>query len=163
MNDPPRPGRPGRRGFALVLVLLQFTLAAYLVLGTRFGTPGLIDGGLAALGVSVAVWAWVTMGWTRLRVMPDPRHDAVLIDWGPYRWIRHPMYSGLLLFTLGLIVHDGGPRRWLLFGLLAAVLVAKATIEERILCESLPGYPGYRRRTGFFFPQIFGRPRRPDE
>lgn len=151
MND---PHRRNRRGLALILVLLQFTLAASLVLGTRLGIPGLIDGGLTALGASVAIWAWVTMGWTRLRVMPDPRHDAVLLDWGPYRWVRHPMYSGLLLFILGLIVHDARPWRWLVFGLLAGVLIAKATIEERILCGTLPGYPAYRRRTGFFLPRI---------
>jgi protein-S-isoprenylcysteine O-methyltransferase Ste14 len=72
------------------------------------------------------------------------RCDQTVIDTGPYRWVRHPSYSGLILTLLGL-----GPAlgNWAALAVLVVVptvgLVVRIRVEERALLEAL-GEP-YRR------------------
>ncbi len=138
-----------------VWVIAQFVLAAALVLSAdwRQLPPAVLA--LTLPGVAIAVWAWGTMGLRRLRVTPTPREDGPLLQHGPYRWIRHPMYSGLLLFTAPLLVSPADGWRaaaWL--GLLV-VLIAKAKEEERLLRARFPRYADYADRTARFLPGIF--------
>lgn len=138
---------PAGTVYAGLLVTLQFVLAAALVLTTETFPRGVVPWGLVAAGVGVAIWAWLTMGLRKIRVFPAPGRSMGLIDRGPYAWVRHPMYLGVLLFTAGLVAHD--PRGWRIVAWvgLMGVLVAKASYEERILVRELPGYEAYQRRT----------------
>jgi protein-S-isoprenylcysteine O-methyltransferase Ste14 len=85
-----------------------------------------------------------------------PRRDARLVTTGPYRWVRHPMYSAALILALAAssltangIVTVGGV---LMFGLLAA----RSGLEERRLIEKFgDNYRHYQRRTRRFIPWIF--------
>jgi protein-S-isoprenylcysteine O-methyltransferase Ste14 len=130
-------------------VVGQFALmAAILVLGA---VPPVwpdwlrITGVLVLLGgLAFAIWAGRTLG-TALTPYPLPSEEATLVERGPYRLVRHPIYVGGLLVFLG-------------YGLLASVLATaavallaglwhfKAGVEERHLAERFPGYVGYRRR-----------------
>src|SRR5690606_18597367 len=105
---------------------------------------------LIVVGSTLAVWAWLAMGLSRLRILPAPDRNATLVVCGPYAWICHPMYTGLMLFCGGLLLHD--PRVWrlLLYLGLVIVLMIKARYEEKLLARDLPGYADYRRRTGAF-------------
>ena len=102
---------------------------------------------VAALGFALAVWAAVTMG-PSLSPFPRPPRGAELVERGPYRVLRHPIYVGGALFFAGLS---------LVFSLyalgLTAVLalfwIAKARLEERHLAARFPEYEDYRRRTLF--------------
>ena len=135
-----------------LLVLAQFLLAAGLVLSARWWPPDALALTLAAPGAAIAVWAWVVMGLTRLRVMPSPREHAALITRGPYRWIRHPMYTGLLWLTAALLLAGFAWWRLGAWLALAAVLEVKAREEERLLAERFPEYRDYCRRTSRFLP-----------
>jgi len=144
-----------KKVIAPTLVGLQFTLAAVLVLTTRALPLGAVSLALVIVGTSVAVWAWLSMGLRRIRVMPQPGDDRRLVASGPYAKIRHPMYSGLALFSAGLVVADPRPWRIGLWVGLAAVLIAKGRIEERLLNRHLPAYADYRRRTWRFIPWLY--------
>lgn len=103
--------------------------------------------GLAALGLALVVWAGVTMGHS-LSPFPKPPRDAELVDRGPYRFLRHPIYVGGTLLSAGLSL------AFSVYGLaLTAVLaifwLAKARLEERHLLARFPAYAEYRRRTLF--------------
>src|SRR5690606_41024941 len=132
-------------------VVLQFGLAAVLVLSTPLPPSGIIVWMLLIGGSTLTVWAWLTMG-RHLRILPAPDQKATLVDRGPYAWIRHPMYTGLLVFCGGLLLHDPRPWRWLLYLTLVSVLMIKGRYEERLLVRDLPGYAEYRRHTGGFLP-----------
>ena len=102
---------------------------------------------VAALGVALAVWAGVTMGHS-LSPFPRPPRDAELVDRGPYRVLRHPIYVGGTLFFggLSLVFSVYG---LVLTAVLALFWLAKARLEERHLVARFPAYDDYRRRTLF--------------
>jgi protein-S-isoprenylcysteine O-methyltransferase Ste14 len=102
-------------------------------------------------GLAVAVWARVNMGrnWGMPMTLKD---DPELVTSGPYRLVRHPIYSGILLAVLGtaLAVNLG----WLiLLVLLAAYFLRAARVEERLMVDQFPAvYPAYRDRTKMLVP-----------
>jgi protein-S-isoprenylcysteine O-methyltransferase Ste14 len=102
---------------------------------------------VAAAGLGLAVWAGRTMG-RSLSPFPRPPRDAELVDRGPFRWLRHPIYVGGVLFFAGisLVFSVYG---LVLTAVLATFWIAKARLEERHLVERFPEYAAYRRRTWF--------------
>jgi protein-S-isoprenylcysteine O-methyltransferase Ste14 len=84
-----------------------------------------------------------------------PRRNATLVLTGPYRWIRHPMYSATLimivawtLLTANLVVATGG------IGVFA-LMAARSRTEERRLVEKFgEAYRAYQSRTGRFLPRL---------
>lgn len=77
-----------------------------------------------------------------------------LKDRGPYRFVRHPVYVGTLLVTLGVSL---GRRSWAnagLWVLFVAVQATRAVLEERKLVRATPGYAEYRVRTWMFVPFV---------
>jgi protein-S-isoprenylcysteine O-methyltransferase Ste14 len=106
---------------------------------------------LFACGIALAVWARLHLG--RNWGMPmSQRAEPELVTSGPYRFVRHPIYSGLLTAMLGTALVDN------LLGLIVvAVLVAYfyycGTVEERNLAATFPrAYPEYRSRTKMLIP-----------
>ena len=75
--------------------------------------------------------------------------DQRVVSTGPYAWVRHPMYAGALLMLLGMPLALGS--WWGLLALLAMLpaLIWRAFDEEKLLTESLPGYPEYRQKVRF--------------
>lgn len=100
---------------------------------------------VAAVGLGLTVWAGVTMG-SSLSPFPRPPRDAELVDRGPYRVLRHPIYVGGVLFFAGLSLVFSA-HALALTALLAFFWVAKARLEERHLAERFPEYGDYKRRT----------------
>jgi protein-S-isoprenylcysteine O-methyltransferase Ste14 len=103
--------------------------------------------GLAAAGLGLAVWAGWTMGHS-LSPFPRPPRDAELVDRGPFRYLRHPIYVGGVLFFAGISLVFS-VYALALTAVLAAFWIAKARLEERHLVERFPDYAEYRRRTWF--------------
>jgi protein-S-isoprenylcysteine O-methyltransferase Ste14 len=108
---------------------------------TRFGFL------VAAFGLGLGIWAGRTMG-RSLSPFPRPPRDAELVGRGPYRYLRHPIYAGGVLFFggLSLVFSVWGLA---LTAVLAAFWIAKARLEERHLVSRFPEYADYRRRTLF--------------
>jgi protein-S-isoprenylcysteine O-methyltransferase Ste14 len=109
---------------------------------------------LTALGLLFSFWPRFALGsnWSGA-VTIKAGHE--LIRRGPYRRIRHPIYTGLLAAFLGTALIQG-----LLSGLLAFVLVAagiyrKALREERFLAQEFgAGFAEHRKHTGMFLPRL---------
>jgi protein-S-isoprenylcysteine O-methyltransferase Ste14 len=72
-----------------------------------------------------------------------------LVDTGPYAVVRHPMYSGALLFLFGTPVALGSAWGLVCSPILLAAIIARLIDEERLLTRELPGYPEYRGRVRF--------------
>ncbi len=94
-----------------VLVGVQFLCLIYLAATGPWvasGVPLVIEMAGGLLGI----WATFAMRWSRVRVTPTPRHDVELVQRGPYRWVRHPMYVAVLLVALALVLNAPSAGRW---------------------------------------------------
>ncbi len=108
---------------------------------------------LAALGL--AFWALFSVGIGNINVVPDVRPDGQLVQHGPYRFIRHPMYASLLLGSLALVLDTSLWWRWLVWGVLLVDLLVKLTYEERLLAAHFPDYVGYQRASKRLVPFVW--------
>ena len=84
----------------------------------------------------------------------EPHPDGHLVQDGPYRFVRHPMYGSVLLLAAGAAMWLGSVMGWALFLALLAVLMAKARMEERWLEQRYPQYAEYRLRTYCLVPLV---------
>lgn len=109
---------------------------------------------LFAFGLGFAIWARVHIGrnWgTPMTQKVDPE----LVTSGPYHLVRHPIYSGILVATIGTAVALSW--LWLVAAVVAGIyFIYSATVEERYLTEQFPdAYPAYKGSTKMLVPFIF--------
>ena len=135
---------------ALVAVLTPFAFP--LLRGTPPGTAQQWAGdALLAAGTAWSVWSLRSLG-RNVSVIAQARG---LVDSGPYRWVRHPLYTGEIASSLGLAVTAGSLAAlavWLGFCFLQAY---RGLREEELLAEALPAYRGYQARTAALLPGLF--------
>jgi protein-S-isoprenylcysteine O-methyltransferase Ste14 len=109
---------------------------------------------LTAAGVAISFWARVHLGanWSGTVTLKE---DHELIRTGPYRTIRHPIYTGILLSLFGTIVAMGEIRGLLAFAIVWLSFYIKARREESFLSmEFGPRFTEHQQHTGMFFPHV---------
>lgn len=138
-----------------LLVAAQFlSLAGIAVLGP-LPEAGSMAAASLAMAIGLGTWSIVTVGRRSFRVLPEPKTDGQLVTSGPYRWVRHPMYTSLLIAATGLVIDAPTAPRVVSAVVLTAVLAAKVRREERLLDAKYGGYAAYRARTRRIVPWVF--------
>jgi protein-S-isoprenylcysteine O-methyltransferase Ste14 len=148
--------------YVLPLVVAFYLLsrpeAHYGWLGARFvpasDAAGWVGVLLTAAGVAIAFWARWHLGsnWSGVVTLKEG-HE--LIRSGPYRTIRHPIYTGILLALLGTAVAVGEVRGLLALAIAWLSFYIKARREESFLTQEFgPGFAEHRRHTGMFLPHF---------
>ena len=115
---------------------------------------------LVCCGLALAVWARAHLGryWSD-KVMLQLDHR--LVETGPYAYVRHPIYSGVLLAVFGTALAQDQWRGALAFLLLLINYSIKAKREERVLAEQFrPAFDHYMSHSGFLLPRFRSRPGR---
>jgi len=141
---------PGLVVIAGVVLLRVFHTGTLAVHSPILQAVGLI---LFASGLGLAVWARIYLGQNWGMPMTQ-RAEPELVTSGPYRFVRHPIYSGLLLALLGTALATN------LYFLLVLLLLAgyffySATVEERTMTTSFPAdYPSYKAHTKMLIPFV---------
>ena len=109
---------------------------------------------LFALGLGFAVWARLHLGRNWGTPMSQ-KLEPELVTSGPYRLVRHPIYSGILVAGIGTVVALS--RLWLTIVALAGIyFLYSARVEEQYLMREFPDdYPPYTRSTKMLVPFIF--------
>lgn len=152
------PTGQGKKFYAAALVAAQFGLLTLLIAATaltwRQGTAPFLAWALWAVAVLLGVWALWANRPGNFNIRPMPRTDGYLVQHGPYRWIRHPMYTGVASLAAGCALAVGSVWAWASMALLALVLVFKSIVEERWMSDVHPEYRDYRRRTWRFIPWV---------
>lgn len=149
---------PTSRTVGSALVALQFlliaalALAAILAVRERAISPPAWTLGLG--GLALGLWAVASNRPGNFNIRPEPRAGGQLVSHGPYRWIRHPMYTAVITIAAACGALVDAAWAWLCVAALVAVLVAKATLEERALLVAHPDYGSYRARTRRFLPWV---------
>lgn len=88
-------------------------------------------------------------------IFPKPKQGSRLIQAGIYRWVRHPLYTSLMLLSAGWGLLWCSSLALLTTGVLALFLNAKAVREEGWLREQFTDYADYERRVRRFIPGIY--------
>ena len=151
-----RSGFVGVRVAVVLVVLLLSRAGVFTAHANPLANPVLGGIGLAMFvaGLALAVWARVYLG----RNWGTPMSQKIepeLVTTGPYRHVRHPIYSGIILGVIGTALAVS------LYWLVAVVLLGgyfmySAIVEERNMAAVFPHtYPGYKRSTKMLIPFIF--------
>jgi protein-S-isoprenylcysteine O-methyltransferase Ste14 len=104
--------------------------------------------------ILLMIWARLTFGLRSFHAAANPTAGG-LVTRGPYRWLRHPIYSAVLYFVwAGIAAHPS--RTGVLVALLASALLGVRLLgEERLLREMYPEYTEYAGHTSRVLPFIF--------
>lgn len=147
--------RAGILVLVVVVALLRrraphFSLVTLNVASEQVRVVGLI---LFLLGLALALSARYVLG--RNWGMPmTQKEEPELVASGPYRYVRHPIYSGILLMALGSAIDVN--NYWMIVFVVAAVyFVHSALTEERLMAQQFPeAYPPYKSKTKMLIPFI---------
>ena len=151
-----------RRSYPLIGVALGIGLAVS-VLAFLFGVGGYFPAWVAGVGVALLVvgiptrvWALTTLG--RFFTMPITlRSDHEIVEQGPYRWIRHPAYTGGFLMAVGMSLLLLTPVGFAVtFAGLLGAYIFRIYAEEAVLVSRFgDDYRRYRTRTWRLVPWIY--------
>ena len=130
------------------------------ILGFALFPIGIVEG-LAALtimliGLGLRGWAAVTLGGYYTRTLTTTK-DHRVVTTGPYAWVRHPAYLGVILLWLGFGVLSGSLVIALVFPVMfVAVYLYRISVEEEMLVQVLgDSYVQYQRRTRRLIPFVY--------
>lgn len=145
-------------------VVAQAVLFLLIVFGPRAGSEvwfapystfsTLVGAGLVTAGGLLTLAGVFGLG-RNLTALPRPRENARLVQSGPYRIVRHPIYSGLIMMVWGWAACN---QDWLLIVYAVVTLVffdLKSRREERWLKERFPEYAAYQSRVRKLIPFVY--------
>ena len=153
--EPPHLGREATWWVVGQMVLFAVWLGVVLLTAEPLsGGRGWIGVAVVAVGVVVLELSRRALG-RNLTPFPQPRRGTVVVDSGIYRRIRHPMYSGVVLVLFGGTLLAGSWTATAVVIGIGAFFMAKASVEERALAISVPGYSDYLGRVpSRFIPMV---------
>lgn len=141
---------------AAAILLLNPNLFPSLAIRLWPQVAGLADLGAAMVvaGLALAVMARIHLGrnWSATVTVKD---EHTLIRTGPYRIVRHPIYTGMSLALLGVNVAFADWRTIIATVSIIASFVKKLSIEERAMAGAFPEYEAYRRGTWALVPFLY--------
>ncbi len=150
---------PGPRGavwvWAQSVLMLALLALGPMYPGAWHHPAGLVLGWiLFATAAVVGILGVVQLGDNRTP-FPRPRPGSRLVQRGLYGWIRHPLYTSVLLAGFGWSLLFQSAPALVLAVLLVPFFAAKARAEERWLSAAFPGYAAYARRVKRFVPGVW--------
>ena len=137
----------------LGLLIMIASLVGLYAIGSLFSFQP-ITIALQVIAVALMAWARVTFGRRSFHATADPTAGG-LVTAGPYRYIRHPIYTAACLFCLGGIVTNWSWQSATLGALLVLGALTRILCEERLLYQSYPEYLQYSKTTKRMIPYVF--------
>ena len=109
----------------------------------------MIGGVLFMLGYAVVVWAMYTNQFFSSVVRIQAERGHVAVTGGPYRFVRHPGYVGMMVSALGGVWLLRSTWTMIPYALYVAVVITRTALEDKTLRAELPGYVEYASRTRY--------------
>jgi protein-S-isoprenylcysteine O-methyltransferase Ste14 len=152
MNRKPLPD------YIFVLIQLALFVALYFVRDNTLEpylrtVPSWIFLTLQILGFALSMLAVLQLK-TRISIFPSPTKDTKLITSCAYKYFRHPIYTGLILFFASLSLATNSIFRLVLTVVLFTLFNQKAKYEEQLLIKVFPAYKEYMKKTWRILPGL---------
>lgn len=147
-------------------VVIQFVIFGLIALGPRnlpdsdgwpapFDTIGIFLGlGFGFLGGLLGLAGVFSLG-TNVTAVPYPKDNAYLVQSGAYKFVRHPIYSGIILAGIGFAFVVNGTLTFLYVLVLFVFFDIKSRREERWLAEKFSDYSSYQKQVKKLIPFIY--------
>ena len=153
------------RGSGIGFVLVQAVLLGILFFGPAHLNPDAsieppndlllwCGYGIFILGTVIALIAAINLG-KNLTPLPRPKENAELIQRGLYRFVRHPIYFGVIVLSLGWGLIQQSALVWLYVLIIAIFFDIKSRKEEQWLVERFSAYVTYQGRVRKLIPWIY--------
>ncbi len=140
---------------SILLLVIQLLAIAYLFFSGPLIPTDIVILLVFIAGVFLGVWAFYALRGTKFSVLPEIPENAALVTAGPYRIIRHPMYTSVLLITGALLINEPSPSRLIAYLVLIAVLLIKTQKEESYLDRHFKEYGNYKAQTQKLIPFLY--------
>lgn len=146
---------PSDRDRLTRLLAMPLMLGHYVVAGLDVGRFGWthVSFGVQLVGLLLVTAGMAFVGWTLLSnpfassaVRIQSERKQTVITTGPYALVRHPMYLGVVFFTLGSGIALGSWVSWVMVLPLLGIFVRRTLKEDRMLHDELEGYAAYAKR-----------------
>ena len=138
-----------------LLVAIQFAgIAFFVVTGSNY-PQNVVVLVLQILSIVIGVWAILAMKLHTVTALPSVRQGGQLCTSGPYRVIRHPMYTAVLLLLLAFLINDYSHTGLVVFLIVLVDLLVKMNVEEKLLIAHYDGYKEYMRYTKRIVPLVY--------
>jgi protein-S-isoprenylcysteine O-methyltransferase Ste14 len=146
---------PANRFMAYAFVFAQLACLVYFVLQRDWLPAYHLAKIVSVIGMVLGLWAIWSMRNIHFSILPLPHRHASLHRDGPYRVLRHPMYSAQLLLTLGWILTPWFWTDFFIWLVYVLVMMGKISYEEQELGRLFPEYEDYRRKSYALLPFLF--------
>jgi protein-S-isoprenylcysteine O-methyltransferase Ste14 len=154
------PGPGVKKWDDIIIGLYQVCLYSMIIVGIldagrfRWSPPFpfwlyLLSGLLMIVFGALSLWALQTNDFfsSKVRIQSDRNHRVV--SDGPYRFVRHPGYTGIIFMIFGLAIMLGSLWALIPGGIIAILFIIRTLLEDNILKKELPGYREYTHRVRF--------------
>lgn len=139
---------------SIVLLVFQFLSMGFLLKGYTFD-KSIVGIGVQLIGVTVAVAGILAGGINAFNMHPEVKSEK-LITTGIYKWIRNPMYLGLIIFFLADLLTRSTFTRWAAYIVLVITLFFKISSEERFLSMKFgDDFSRYKSSTKRLIPFVY--------
>ena len=141
------------RASGIFFVMMVAGLAGLIMRKSIFSDSLLVIA-LQGAAAALMVWARITFGRRSFHATADPTAGGLVTD-GPYRFIRHPIYTAVCIFVLAGVAAHPSPVSYALAALVVAGAIGRILAEESLLRERYPAYADYSKGTSRMVPFLF--------
>ena len=140
---------------SLILVIIQFSSFAYFLFSGKFIADNywfLVQ----IIGFIISLWGVLVMKLGNFNIQPEIKSTAYFVSKGPYKYIRNPMYTGLIIFFGTAVASNYSAIHLAVFTILVIVLLEKIKLEEKFLVQKFGDiYQKYKNRTFRLIPLLY--------
>ena len=136
----------------MIYVVIQFSCIIYLILNTRYEYVDITVISLLITSMVIGLIAVFNMKMNNLNVVPTLKKMHQLRTNGIYQFVRHPMYTSVLLLCLALMLTNTHYISQGVMLVLLVNLILKSRLEEKLLTKRFDNYQAYKEKTGRFIP-----------
>jgi protein-S-isoprenylcysteine O-methyltransferase Ste14 len=140
---------------ATLLTIIQYITLAVMLYTNKWIAENPVLMFIQFFGIFIAIWAVLEMAKSKLNITPVPRSGSILIQSGPYKLIRHPMYLSLLLTITPMIFSNISTFNIIIFSIFIVNLVMKMLFEENLLHKFFKEYDVYSKKSWRLLPLVY--------
>lgn len=139
----------------LILTFVQYICLIWLLAFNKWFSDNILWLGIQIAGIIVGFWAVYEMSKSRLNITPTPLKGAVLIQSGPYKMVRHPMYLSLILVFVPMLIFNFNLWGGVVFLVFFINLILKMLHEEKLLFSFFKEYKVYSEKSWRLIPYVY--------